>query len=231
VAGPPGPGAQGPVQVLNEVMRVCEIFTSIQGESSYAGHLCTFIRFSGCNLRCSYCDTPYAKAEAGMELSEAEILNEVSIVGVNLVSITGGEPLLQEEVPHLVERLLGDGHKVLVETNGSVSIKGLDPRALVVLDVKTPGSGMWEEMDLSNLSYLKDTDEVKFVLTGRADYEWAKEFIREHRLQERCQVLLSPAFGYLEPQSLAEWMLQDRLDVRLNLQLHKYIFGPERRQV
>jgi 7-carboxy-7-deazaguanine synthase len=206
-------------------MKVCEIFTSIQGESSYVGQLCTFIRFTGCNLRCIYCDTEYAYT-GGMELGEADIMNEVSIVGVNLINITGGEPLLQDGVPHLVEKLLNDGHRVLIETNGSISIKGLDPRAVIILDIKTPGSGMWEEMDLSNLDFLKPEDEVKFVVTGRRDYEWAREFIREYWLTKKCGVLFSPAFGILEPSQLAGWMLQDRLDVRFNLQAHKYIFGP-----
>jgi 7-carboxy-7-deazaguanine synthase len=125
-----------------------------------------------------------------------------------------------------VEKLLNDGHRVLIETNGSISIKGLDPRAVIILDIKTPGSGMWEEMDLSNLDFLKPEDEVKFVVTGRRDYEWAREFIREYWLTKKCGVLFSPAFGILEPSQLAGWMLQDRLDVRFNLQAHKYIFGP-----
>ena len=211
-------------------MKVCEIFTSIQGESSYAGHICTFIRLSGCNLRCSYCDTRYAYDE-GTELTESEIISEVSIVGVNTVAITGGEPLLQEDVLHLVERLINQGHKLLIETNGSVSIKDVDPRAVIVMDVKTPGSGMAEGLDFSNLSFLKTFDEVKFVITDRADYVWSREFIKEHRLLPRCKVLFSPAFGTLEPAALAEWMIEDRLDVLFNLQLHKYIFGPNRRRV
>ena len=205
-------------------MKVCEIFTGIQGESSHAGMPCTFIRFSGCNLRCVYCDTAYAY-DAGMELSEDEIVNEVSLVGVNLVEITGGEPLLQEGVLHLIERLLNDGHKVLVETNGTVSIKEMDPRAVVILDIKTPGSGMAAETDPGNLDYLKPTDEAKFVLVDRDDYEWAKEFVSSRSLKGKCMVLFSPAFGFLSPETLAGWMLEDRLDVRLNLQLHKYIFG------
>ncbi|MDA8324712.1 MAG: radical SAM protein [Nitrospiraceae bacterium] len=211
-------------------MKICEIFTSIQGESTYVGRLSTFIRLAGCNLRCSYCDTRYAYT-GGVELSEAEIMNEVSVVGVNLVTITGGEPLLQEGVFHLAERLLNEGHQVLIETNGSLSIKEMDPRAVVVLDVKTPGSGMWEDMDISNIDFLKPADEVKFVITGRMDYEWSKDFVSDYRLRDRCKVLFSPAFGLLEPAGLANWMLQDRLDVIFNLQAHKYIFGPEKRGV
>ena len=211
-------------------MKVCEIFTSIQGESTYVGQLSTFIRLSGCNLRCSYCDTRYAYTE-GVELSEAEIMNEVSVVGVNLVTVTGGEPLLQEGVFHLTETLLNEGHKVLIETNGSMSVKDLDPRAVIVLDIKTPGSGMWEDMDISNLDFLKPADEVKFVIVNRMDYEWARNFLAHYNLRDRCKVLFSPAFGLLDPSSLANWMLQDRLNAIFNLQAHKYIFGPEKRGV
>jgi 7-carboxy-7-deazaguanine synthase len=211
-------------------MKVSEIFTSIQGESSYAGMLSTFIRFAGCNLRCVYCDTTYAY-KGGIELSEDEIMNEVSIVGVNLITITGGEPLFQEGVLQLSERLLNEGHDVIIETNGSMSIRDIDRRATVVLDVKTPGSGMWDEMDLSNLDYLKASDEVKFVIVSRKDYEWSKKFIESYSLPEKCKVLVSPAWGKLIPKTLAGWMLEDRLDVRLNLQVHKYIFGPEKKGV
>lgn len=211
-------------------MKVCEIFTSIQGESSYVGLPCTFIRFTGCNLTCAYCDTEYAR-KSGVELSEDEIINEVSLIGVNLVEITGGEPLLQKGVLHLVERLLNEGYKVLVETNGSLPIRAIDPRATIVLDVKTPGSGMFEEMDLTNLEYLKPSDEVKFVLVNKNDYKWAKKFIRKHALDSKCKVLLSPAFGRLEPDALSAWMLEDRVPARLNLQIHKYIFGTDKKGV
>ena len=208
-------------------MKVCEIFTSIQGESSYAGLPCTFIRLSGCNLRCSYCDTEYAY-NAGMELTEDEIINELSLVGVNLVEITGGEPLLQEGAHHLIERLLNDGHRVLVETNGSQSIKDIDSRAVIILDIKTPGSGMVSEMDFSNLDYLKPADEVKFVITGRGDYEWARDLMEERSLHEKCVVLFSPVCEALPAKNLVKWIIEDRLDVRLNLQLHKYIFDGEK---
>lgn len=211
-------------------MKVCEIFTSIQGESSYAGMPCTFIRMAGCNLRCSYCDTTYAYEES-IELSENEILNEVTLIGTNLVAITGGEPLLQEGTFHLVERLIGEGHKVLIETNGTLSIKDIDSRAIIVLDVKTPGSGMSEDMDVSNFDYIKPSDEVKFVITDRTDYEWSKDIIAKYNLKPRCQILFSPVFGMLVPELLIKWMLEDRLDVRLNLQMHKYIYGGERRGV
>jgi 7-carboxy-7-deazaguanine synthase len=211
-------------------MKICEIFTSIQGESSYAGMPCTFIRLTGCNLRCLYCDTAYAY-EDGMELTEAEIISEVELIGVPLVTITGGEPLLQEETFRLTERLISEGYKVLIETNGTMSIKDIDSRAVIVLDIKTPGSGMWEEMDLSNLDYIKPTDEIKFVITDRADYEWSKDMVQKYNLGSKCQVFFSPAFGILLPESLVKWMLEDRLDVRLNLQMHKYIYGSDRRGI
>ena len=211
-------------------MKVCEIFTSIQGESSHAGILCTFIRMAGCNLRCSYCDTTYAYEE-GMELPENEILNEVTLIGTHLVAITGGEPLLQKGIFHLVERLVNEGYKVLIETNGTLSIKDIDSRAIIVLDLKTPGSGMSEDMDFSNIDYIKPTDEIKFVITDRVDYEWSKKIINKYKLKSRCHVLFSPAFGKLMPEELIKWMLEDRLDVRLNLQMHKYIYGSDTRGV
>lgn len=211
-------------------MKVCEIFTSIQGETSYTGIPCTFIRLAGCNLRCSYCDTKYAYEE-GIELTENEIINEVTLIGVNLVEITGGEPLLQKGTFHLIERLISEGYKVLIETNGTLSIKNVDSRATIILDIKTPGSGMWEDMDLSNFDYIKPADEVKFVITDRTDYEWSKNMIHKYDLKSRCNVLFSPAFGVLAPESLIKWMLEDRLDVRLNLQMHKYIYGSDRRGV
>jgi len=211
-------------------MKVCEIFTGIQGESSSSGVLSTFVRLSGCNLRCSYCDTTYAYYD-GTELTEDEIIDKVKTAGVKTVEITGGEPLLQEGVLHVVKRLLDDGCKVLIETNGSIDIRDIDRRAVVILDIKTPGSGMSEKMKMSNLDYLSPKDEVKFVITNREDYEWAKGVVSRYALAGRCKVLFSPAFGMLKPRDLSEWIISDRLDVRLNLQLHKYIYGPEERGV
>ena len=211
-------------------MKICEIFSSIQGESSYAGFPCTFVRLTGCNLRCTYCDTQYAYSE-GSELSEEDIISRVSNAGFNLVEITGGEPLLQKEVYPLIKRLIEEGYTVLVETNGSQSIRDIDRRAVVILDIKTPGSGMHEEMDLSNLDNIKNKDEVKFVITGSADYEWSKDIIHKFRLANRSGILLSPAYGILAPKDLAKWMLQDRIKARLNLQIHKYMFDPAKRGV
>jgi 7-carboxy-7-deazaguanine synthase len=211
-------------------MKICEIFTSVQGESSSAGLPCTFVRLTGCNLRCTYCDTTYAYEE-GEELSLDEITGRVRSAGVSVVEVTGGEPLLAEGAKELITGILDLGLRVLVETNGSVSIRGVDPRAVLIMDVKTPGSGECGSTDLANMEILKPKDEVKFVLTDRKDYEWAREFVAAHGLTERCTVLFSPAFGLLKPQELSGWILMDRLDVRLNLQLHKYIFGPDERGV
>ncbi len=209
-------------------MKVCEIFTSVQGESRYAGIPCTFIRMTGCNLRCTYCDTTYAYNE-GKECSEDEIIAEIRNAGLPLVEITGGEPLLQKEVFPLIKRLIDNNYKVLIETNGSVNIKDIDRRSIVILDIKTPGSGMADKMDFSNIDYIKSDDEIKFVITNREDYEWAKDIIHKYDLTNKTYVSLSPAYGILDPKDLVRWMLEDRMKARLNLQLHKYIFSPESR--
>jgi 7-carboxy-7-deazaguanine synthase len=212
-------------------MKVCELFTSIQGESTYAGTPCTFIRLSGCNLRCSYCDTTYSY-EVGTEMSLEEIIEKVRDAGLNLVEITGGEPLLQHDaVVDLVRRLLDAGYKVLIETNGTMSISSLDNRAVVILDIKTPASSMSGKHDLDNLAYIKPTDEIKFVICNRNDYEWSRQMVLEQGLLKRCTVLFSPAAGSIVPRELAGWILQDRLEVRLNMQLHKIIYNPDERGV
>ena len=211
-------------------MKVCEIFTSLQGESSYAGLPCTFIRLSGCNLRCVYCDTQYSYEE-GSEMPIDEIRGRVRSAGVRLVEITGGEPLLQKDTPLLVRGLLDEGRTVLIETNGSVSIEDIDRRAVVILDVKTPGSGMSGKTDFSNFDLIKPTDEIKFVICGREDYEWAKEILSRYGLTEKARILFSAAIGMLAPSDLARWIIDDRLDVRLNVQIHKFIFGPDERMV
>jgi len=209
-------------------MKVVEIFTSIQGESSHAGKLCTFVRMAGCNLRCTYCDTQYAY-EQGEEISEDSIIKKVKSAGIQLVELTGGEPLLQKGTVTLIKRLLDEGFDVLVETNGSYSIKDVDKGAIVILDIKTPGSGMSDKMDFSNIDQIKLDDEIKFVITNRGDYEWTKDIISKYDLADRGLVLLSPAYGILDPQDLIQWMIEDGINARLNLQLHKYIFGPDTR--
>lgn len=208
-------------------MKICEIFSSIQGESSYAGLPCIFVRLSGCNLRCSYCDTTYAY-EDGFEMTLEEVMEEVRKSGLDLVEITGGEPLIQDEVFPLINKLINDGYTLLIETNGSIDIGKVNKEAIIIMDIKTPGSGMASETMLSNLTLLKKKDEVKFVLCSRADYEWAREFIKSHSLTERCKVLFSPAFGMLNPERLSGWIIEDRLNVRLNIQIHKYIYSLSR---
>lgn len=188
------------------------------------------MRMTGCNLRCRYCDTTYAYNE-GSEISVEDIVEQVRKYGTSLVEITGGEPLLQQDIQPLIKRLLDAGFTVLVETNGSVNIRDVDKRAVIIMDIKTPQSGMFEKMDLSNLGYLKSTDEVKFVISGRDDYEWSRGFIQEHGLSGRCTILFSPVHGNLPPGDLAEWILHDRLTVRLNIQIHKYIYRDRTRGV
>jgi len=210
------------------LIRVCEIFTSIQGESTHAGLPCTFIRLTGCNLRCQYCDTTYAY-EDGEDYTIDSLVDEAVRAGAAMVEVTGGEPLEQEETPALLKALLDNGFfkNVLLETNGSRDISVLDARAIVIMDIKTPGSGEAGSFDLHNIDMLKPSDEVKFVLTGREDYEWARSFIEEHDTLLDREVLFSPAFGVLDPEALAGWILEDGLaGVRINLQLHKYLKLP-----
>ncbi len=212
-------------------MKICEIFASIQGESSYAGLPCIFVRMTGCNLRCVYCDTAYAYDE-GVEMSEDEVFEKVKAYGINLLEITGGEPLLQSEyVMPLIDRFIENGFKVLIETNGSFSIRDINQSAVIIMDIKTPLSGMHEKMFTANFDYLKIDDEIKFVILNRSDYEWTKEIIFSHNLQNKCKILLSPSYDVLSPEILSKWIIADELPVRLNLQLHKYIFTSERRAI
>lgn len=203
-------------------MKVCEIFASIQGESSLSGIPMVFIRLTGCNLRCTYCDTKYAYTE-GQEMSIKKIISTVKNFRIKFVEITGGEPLLQSEVYELMDELVKN-YNVLIETNGSLSIEKVNSKIKVIMDIKTPGSGMSDKNYLENLNFLKKSDEVKFVLTDRNDYDWAKNFIKRNNINVR-EILFSPAFGILNPQDLARWILEDALPVRMNLQIHKYIFG------
>jgi 7-carboxy-7-deazaguanine synthase len=209
-------------------MRVNEIFFSIQGESSHQGTPCVFVRLSGCNLRCRYCDTQYAYDD-GEEVPLEEVLGKVTQYPSRIVEITGGEPLLQEESLELARRLLDRGYAVLIETNGTVDVSAVDPRAVRIVDIKCPGSGHSHAILWENLRLLGERDEVKFVITSRDDYEWAKEVVRREGLAEKHAVLFSPAFGSLVPAELASWILQDGLPVRLNLQIHKYIWKPGER--
>ena len=213
-------------------LHVNEIFYSIQGESSFAGRPCVFVRLTGCNLRCTYCDTTYAYEEgAVMEINH--IFQQIAPLQCRLVEVTGGEPLLQKKTPFLVEGLLEDGYEVLLETNGSLDISRVDARCVKIVDFKCPSSGMSDQSDLDNLNRLSDRDEIKFVLETREDYEYARELMNYviSRSINVNTVNFSPVFGRLKPEILAEWILNDHLDCRLHLQLHKYIWGPEARGV
>lgn len=211
-------------------MKINELFYSIQGESTHAGRPCVFIRTSGCHLRCEWCDTAHAFYE-GVDVTLDAVMERVRSFGCPLVELTGGEPLLQRETPMLVTQLLNEGYTVLVETSGSLDIRVLDPRTIVIMDIKCPGSGMTDAMRWDNLEALKPTDEVKFVIKDRADYEWATELTKRHHLDRRCPVLFAPVFGVLDPEQLAGWLLTDRLPARLQLQQHKYIWEPNTRGV
>ncbi|MYL83188.1 radical SAM protein [Desulfovibrio aerotolerans] len=210
------------------MLKVHEIFASIQGESSFAGWPCAFLRLSGCNLTCSWCDTRHA-GESFAAMPVADAVAALLALGLPLVELTGGEPLLAPETPQLVAALADAGRTVLVETNGSLDIRVLDPRAVAVMDVKCPGSGMEGRNDYANLDRLRPRDEVKFVLTGRGDYEFAREIAA--RVWDRAMVHFSPVPGRFEAAELAAWMVADGVRARLSLQLHKYIWSPDARGV
>lgn len=209
-------------------LTVNETFFSIQGEGTRAGQPCVFVRLTGCPLRCSWCDTAYAFHE-GTRRSVEDVMTDIGRHPCRRVLLTGGEPLAQPAAFALVSRLLDGGWEVLVETSGHVSIEALDRRAVTILDVKAPGSGETHRMEWGNLDRLAATDEVKFVLADRADYEWSRALVRERGLAQRCVVLFSPVHGVLDAGTLGRWILDDGLDVRLQVQLHKYLWpGVER---
>jgi len=211
-------------------MRITEIYASVQGETQYAGLPCTLVRTTGCDLRCTYCDSAFA-FHGGRDMTLDEILAEVAELPAPLVLLTGGEPMLQKELPALAARLLERGYRVMIETSGAHPLDALPAEVVRIVDVKTPGSGESHRMNWGTLEGLRQRDAVKFVLTSEADYTWATEVIRERRLGERTEVLLSPMHGRLPPDALVSWMLRDRLPARLNLQIHKYIWSPDARGV
>ena len=213
------------------MLTINEIFYSIQGESTYAGRPCVFVRLTACDLRCSWCDTPYAFYE-GRKQSLDEVLAEVDRAECPLVEVTGGEPLLQEDVYPLMQLLIDRGKTVLLETGGHRSTARVPEPVVTILDVKCPGSGEADRNDWSNLERLRPHDEVKFVVKDRADYEFARDVIARHRLAERAAAVhLSPVHGVLDPRELSSWVLADRVPARVQLQLHKYIWEPGTRGV
>jgi 7-carboxy-7-deazaguanine synthase len=211
-------------------MQITEIFHSIQGESTYAGRPCVFVRLTGCPLRCTWCDTQYA-FYGGQELADEDILSKIQSFDCPLVEVTGGEPLAQPGCFPFISKLCDAGYMVLIETSGAIDIAAADPRAHVIMDIKCPGSGMTDRMHWPNVQKLSSKDEVKFVLASRADYDWARDVIARYDLASRCTVLFSPVFGALDLRHLAEWVLMDRLPVRVQTQLHKLIWTPDMRGV
>lgn len=205
-------------------LKVHEIFYSLQGESSRVGLPTVFVRLTGCPMRCVYCDTAYAFS-GGSNMEISDILLKVAEYGAHYVTVTGGEPLAQKDSHALLKALCDARYSVSLETGGAMDIGFVDPRVSVILDVKTPDSGEVENNQWSNLSLLKSSDEVKFVLCSRADYEWAKDMLIKYQLAEKCPVLFSPVYSQVNPTDLAEWVLADRLPVRMQVQLHKILWG------
>ncbi len=214
------------------MLRVTEIFHSIQGESTHAGRPCTFVRLTGCPMRCTWCDSEYTFT-GGEHVSIDEVLRQVRDFGCRLVEVTGGEPLAQREAFDLINRLCDEGYEVLIETGGYVSTEDLDQRAKVILDVKCPASGEAERNHWPNLTRLRpDLDEVKFVVADRADWDFARKVVREYGLESRARsILISPAWEQINSQDLAQWIVESGMDLRMQLQMHKHIWGPDARGV
>ena len=213
------PGLRAPMK-----LRVYEIFHSLQGESSRIGLPTVFVRLTGCPMRCVYCDTEYAFSGGG-NMTLDEIMAKVDGYGTRYVTVTGGEPLAQKPCFELLRRLCDAGYEVSLETGGAIPTADVDPRVAIILDVKTPGSGEMQNNVWSNLEHLKPKDEVKFVLCDRQDYEWAKALLAERGISDKCSVLFSPVYSQVNPTDLADWILQDRLPVRMQVQLHKILWG------
>ncbi len=218
------------IQIKPHTLVINEIFHSVQGESSHMGRPCVFVRLTYCNIRCSYCDTEYAFYD-GKEMLISEIIDTVRSHHCKLVEITGGEPLFQPNVHELITKLCDEGFEVLVETGGSLDISHIDTRAWRIVDFKCPSSNMMKKNLWQNVVHLKEGDEVKFVIGDREDYLWAKQMIGDYHIGRRCPVLMSVVFDKLEPVTLVEWILEDRLDVRFQLQMHKYVWSPETKGV
>ena len=221
-----------PTTATEKTVRLIEVYASIQGESTWAGLPCTFVRFARCNLRCTWCDTTYSFT-GGEVWALEKVVEECARLGPRLVEITGGEPLLQKECADLCEELIARGFTTLIETSGSLPIDVLPREVVKIMDLKCPDSGECEKNLWENLAHLDPAqDEVKFVIASRRDYEWTRDTILEHRLETRCKdVLLSPAFGLVEPRDIVAWMLEDALPARFQLQMHKFIWDPKQKGV
>lgn len=212
------------------MLKVNEIYYSIQGESSKAGLPCVFVRLTYCNLRCTYCDTEYAFYE-GKDKTIDEIISEIRKYNCNLVEITGGEPLVQDESLSLMHALCEEGFDVMLETGGSLPIKEIDKRVMIIMDLKCPSSNMMKKNLYENIDFIKKSDEIKFVIGSREDYDWSKEIIEKYNLIQKCSVLFSVVFGKLRPIELVNWILEDKINVRYQLQMHKIIWHPETKGV
>lgn len=214
-------------EAAQQQLRITEIFHSLQGEARDVGWPTVFVRLTGCPLRCGYCDTAYA-FQGGEWISIPDILQEVARYGARHVCVTGGEPLAQKSCLLLLGALCRAGYEVSLETSGALDISAVDTRVVRVVDLKTPGSGEQSRNLLSNIEHLRARDQVKFVICDRADYDWAKQMIATHQLNERCELLFSPSYGQLDARQLAQWILDDHLPVRFQMQLHKIVWGDER---
>ncbi|TNE90758.1 MAG: radical SAM protein [Deltaproteobacteria bacterium] len=210
----------------HERLRISEIYASVQGESTHVGKPCVFVRLTGCNLRCSWCDSVFTFTGGEMRRID-DIVADAHAFGIHTIEVTGGEPLVQKNAPELMRRLVDLGHEVLLETSGSVSIAEVPPEVHVIMDLKAPASGEAERNLWSNLDLLQPHHEVKIVVASREDYEWAREVVRTRAVHERCPVMISPAWGLVDLAALAEWIVEDRLPVRMQLQLHKVVWGAE----
>ncbi len=215
---------------MSKSLLITEVYKSVQGESSYAGLPCTFIRLTGCPLRCKWCDTVYG-FKGGQTIEFNDLLEQTKTLGVELVEVTGGEPLAQDNCVPFIDLLIEEGFKVLIETSGSEDISRLHPETHVIMDIKCPDSKMQDRNLWSNLDHLKPSDEIKFVIASRNDFDWAVECIKLNKLDQKCHLLMSVAFGLLKEDVLVDWILEKNLNVRLNLQQHKYIWSPRKKGV
>ena len=211
-------------------LKINEIYKSIQGESTYMGLPCTFIRLTYCNLRCSYCDTEYAFYE-GKDIEIDKIIKKVNKLKTKLVEVTGGEPLIQVGCINLLHKLIKNGNDVLIETGGALSIEKIPKEVIVILDIKCPSSNMSDKNLWTNINFLKKEDQVKFVIGDREDYEWTKTILKKYNLNTKCEILFSPVFNKIEPKTIVDWIMEDNLDVRFQLQIHKFIWEENKKGV